>query len=36
MTHTIQLNNTYVSVALTHTCQNAYSYVSILVDHKQI
>jgi len=36
MTHTIQLNNTYVSVALTHTCQNAYSYVSILVDHKQL
>jgi len=36
MTHTIQRNNTYVSVALTHTCQNAYSYVSILVDHKQL
>ncbi len=36
MTHTIQLNNTYVSVALTHMCQNAYSYVSILVDHKQL
>jgi len=36
MTHTIQLNNTYVSVALTHTCQNADSYVSILVDHKQL